>query len=71
MCLIAGHKSNECQNEKVEDPRFNGGGGRNNNNTYGNAEPSAFGAVAAEGDWASGVANTNTIDVGVAATSEW
>ncbi|KAE9984922.1 hypothetical protein EG328_008120 [Venturia inaequalis] len=58
-CRQTGHKSHECENEKVEDPRFNknGGGGGNYNgggNSYGNAEPSTVGAVATEGDWASG-----------------
>jgi hypothetical protein len=72
---IAGHKSNECQNEKVEDNRggyggYNGGGNYNSNGTNGGGD-SSFGAVTAEGDWASGTADTSNTFGAVEATGDW
>lgn len=71
--VIAGHKSHECENERVEDPRYNGGGGnyKSRGNSYGNAEPSSIGAVATEGDWASGGAAEVGAGGGVEATGGW
>lgn len=73
--VIAGHKSHECENEKVEDPRFNSGGGGNYNgggDSYGNAEPSSVEAVATEGDWASGGGSAVAeVPGGVEASGDW
>lgn len=76
ICLLiafsAGHKSNDCQNEKVEDSRYGGGNSYSKNDSYKNVETSSFGAVAAEGDWASGGGGDASVgEVGVSAVGNW